>query len=314
MLPAIIGSAAAGIGTSVFNYLSQKETADYQKRLNAKVMAREDTAYQRAVRDAQQAGLSPLAVSGTSGASAAPLSASPAPQLSNSLASLPSSLVDAMTVRNQSSLTTAQVDKLNSETQGQNISNAYSEVSIISRLLKELQDLKTSKLDEAIKQQISDTLSEKIQAEIAQMNASANASNASARSSNATALAKERDNDFAFKLNVPPALFNTFDTKNPQSMFVFDALLAASQKRESAAKQAPIDIDSAYREYLSQWQERIDEFEADMQEAIHSGELKDLSSKSINAWAQEWSYRTGREVPSKKPLSKKAFMKRAGLK
>lgn len=314
MLPAILGSAAAGIGTSVFNYLSQRETVDYQKKLNAKIMAREDSAYQRAVRDAQQAGLSPLVVTGTSGASAAPMSAAPAPELSNSLAGLPSSLVDAMTVRNQSSLTTAQIDKLNAETQGQNITNAYSEVSIISKLLKELQDLKNAKLDGSVKQTISDTLSEKITAEIAQMNASAGASTASARSSNATALAKERDNDFAFKLNVPPALFNSFDTRDAQSMLVFDALVASAQNRSSNAERSAIDSDSAYREYLSKWNELDKQFENDLQAAIRSGELKNLSSKSIKAWSQEWSYRTGRDVPTKKPLSKREFLKRAGLK
>lgn len=66
---------------SVLNYRSQKETLAYQKKLNAIQMQREDSAYQRAVADARKAGLSPLAVSGTSGAAAGALNAGSAPML-----------------------------------------------------------------------------------------------------------------------------------------------------------------------------------------------------------------------------------------
>lgn len=66
---------------SVLNYRSQKQALAYQKKLNAIQMQREDSAYQRAVADARKAGLSPLAVSGTSGASAGSLNAGSAPML-----------------------------------------------------------------------------------------------------------------------------------------------------------------------------------------------------------------------------------------
>lgn len=78
--PAAIG-AAASLASSAVNYFSQKSTNrkqmelseeanDYQKQLNERIMQREDTAYQRAVKDALAAGLSPLTVAGTGGAGA----------------------------------------------------------------------------------------------------------------------------------------------------------------------------------------------------------------------------------------------------
>lgn len=84
-IPALIG-AAGSVASSLFNKRSSdkankanqkindenlaltREEFDYQKQLNSALMSREDTAYQRAVSDAQAAGLSPLVVSGTGGA------------------------------------------------------------------------------------------------------------------------------------------------------------------------------------------------------------------------------------------------------
>lgn len=68
-------SAAAGVGSSISNAFTssrwarknldfQKEQFRYQQYMNQLQMQREDSAYQRAVNDAQAAGLSPLAVSG----------------------------------------------------------------------------------------------------------------------------------------------------------------------------------------------------------------------------------------------------------
>lgn len=76
-----LAGAAVAIGGSIFNAFQQKkvnnqqeawsrEQFDYNKQLNQTLMNREDNAYQRAVLDAQRAGLSPLTVAGTGGAGA----------------------------------------------------------------------------------------------------------------------------------------------------------------------------------------------------------------------------------------------------
>lgn len=76
---AALASAGAGLATGLVNAFSQhkenkrqeawtREQFDYNKQLNAEIFAREDSAYQRAVKDAQLAGLSPLAINGGAGA------------------------------------------------------------------------------------------------------------------------------------------------------------------------------------------------------------------------------------------------------
>lgn len=59
-----------------WNQNMQQSAFDYQKQLNATQMQREDTALQRQMADARAAGLSPLSVVGSSGASSSPLSSS----------------------------------------------------------------------------------------------------------------------------------------------------------------------------------------------------------------------------------------------
>lgn len=78
---AAVAGAAFALGSTLYNAFSQnqnnkrqeawaREQFDYNKQLNQTIMDREDNAYQRAVLDAQRAGLSPLTVAGTGGAGA----------------------------------------------------------------------------------------------------------------------------------------------------------------------------------------------------------------------------------------------------
>lgn len=62
------------------NFNLQQEQFDYQKKLNDILMEREDTAYQRAVKDAQSAGLS---AQGIAGSSSSALSSGNAPQIND---------------------------------------------------------------------------------------------------------------------------------------------------------------------------------------------------------------------------------------
>lgn len=61
-----IANLGFGIWDRIQSQKNYQASADYQKALNDQIMAREDTAYQRAVEDIKSAGLSPLAL--TSGA------------------------------------------------------------------------------------------------------------------------------------------------------------------------------------------------------------------------------------------------------
>lgn len=64
--------------TAQQNYDLSKEQFEYQKQLNELTMQREDTSYQRQIKDLQSAGLSPLMIG--NGANASPLTSASAPQ------------------------------------------------------------------------------------------------------------------------------------------------------------------------------------------------------------------------------------------
>ena len=140
-----IGTLGASIVNGATAYAINNENINYQKKANALQMSREDNAYQRAVKDAQRAGLSPLAVIGSGGASAQPLTA---PQLShnpigeglqtfNSLRGLDSQIE---TNRSVSSYNNAMSSKVHAETVGQSISNANLQAEYNSKLLKLLEE------------------------------------------------------------------------------------------------------------------------------------------------------------------------------
>lgn len=139
------GQVASSVVNGATAYAINQENINYQKKVNALQMSREDNAYQRAVKDAQRAGLSPLAVIGSGGASAQPLTA---PQLShnpvseglqtfNSMRGLDSQIE---TNRSVSSYNNAMSSKVKAETVGQSISNANLQAEYNSKLLKLLEE------------------------------------------------------------------------------------------------------------------------------------------------------------------------------
>lgn len=83
-----IFSAAAGLGTSIFgsalNYNMQKKQLAYQKEQDAIQRQREDTAYQRTVKDMRAAGLNPLMMTSTDDSAPAVAGTLEAPQFDTS--------------------------------------------------------------------------------------------------------------------------------------------------------------------------------------------------------------------------------------
>lgn len=123
-IAAAVGAATA-LGSAVYNAWSQnannkrqeawtREQFDYNKQLNNEIMQREDTAYQRAVADAQAAGLSPLVTAGTGGAGAGGTVSqsnlsmnTQAPQIE------PNTFMDAMRSLEEQSMQKRQIDAQN---------------------------------------------------------------------------------------------------------------------------------------------------------------------------------------------------------
>lgn len=97
------------------NQQNQKnwETAfDYTKQQNELIMQREDNAIQRQVADAESAGISPLAVAGTGGASASTLNSAPsAPEMTAPFVQAPQSDLSIMNALFQHSLNAITQDK-----------------------------------------------------------------------------------------------------------------------------------------------------------------------------------------------------------
>lgn len=133
-----------------FNYKQQSEAFEYQKKLNAIQMQREDTAFQRGVRDARAAGLSPLAVTG--GAPTSALTAGSAPQVSGSGVSASFDPLSYKMQReqqdNNNSVAASQVAKNNADAASAQqdsisklVSNKYLESDIQSKISERLANI-----------------------------------------------------------------------------------------------------------------------------------------------------------------------------
>lgn len=136
------------------NLAFQRENLDYQKALQQQIFEREDTSYQRTVDDMRAAGLSPLSMQSTNGAGevipteamnnsfqaqgytaqAADLSA--LNQLGTVLQGYAGQRLQRDQLRLQSQYQEAQIAKLNSETDYQNIQNTYQSALLEKQLEK----------------------------------------------------------------------------------------------------------------------------------------------------------------------------------
>lgn len=127
------------------NFNLQQQQFDYQKQLNDLTMEREDTAYQRAVKDANAAGLSSLSVG--SGASAASQTSASAPQINdyagdqfmrgmnmlNAVTSFQNNITQQILSAKRAE---AEISNINSRTANQNLNN-----DLLSFMLPSQKDL-----------------------------------------------------------------------------------------------------------------------------------------------------------------------------
>lgn len=94
------------------NQKNWETSFDYTKQQNELIMQREDNAIQRQVADAESAGISPLAVAGTGGASASTLNSAPsAPEMTAPFVQAPQSDLSIMNALFQHSLNAITQDK-----------------------------------------------------------------------------------------------------------------------------------------------------------------------------------------------------------
>ena len=138
-------SVGAGLISAAGAQKMNEQNVSFQQRENEITRAREDSAYQRAVSDARKAGLSPLAVLGTGGASSQALTA---PQVSeNPNAQGVSTFLQSENNHAIVAYNNAQASKAIEETRGQAISNAFAEQDYSNRILKLIEETNKIKVD-----------------------------------------------------------------------------------------------------------------------------------------------------------------------
>ena len=144
------------------NLQMKKEQMEYIKKLNEKIMEREDTAFQRQVNDLRKAGLSPLMADNGGAGAGGSMTPYEAPQdttdynalgtnFNTAMANISSNKLTQQDLNIKSSATNAQNEKTNAEAEGIKIDNIHKE----EKHLEELNNIK-EKTNE-IKQQIKES-------------------------------------------------------------------------------------------------------------------------------------------------------------
>lgn len=186
------GLIAAGLVSAYGAMLNNAYNREAQQRENNITRMREDNAYQRAVRDAKLAGLSPLVASQNGGASAQALTAPQNTQ--NPIDSLVagSSTASQISARNsQIDLNNSQSSKLAAETRGQEISNAFAMTEHAQALLKERYEIAHLEVTNERERIYKNNMLRLLDAQIKEMTANASLSNArSVEQVRATAVSK----------------------------------------------------------------------------------------------------------------------------
>lgn len=136
------------------NLQFQRENLAYQKALQQKIFDREDSAYQRTVKDMRAAGLSPLMMNGTNGAGEAiqtePLQNNFQYQSASPIGALSSVFNTASTVHQtyqKAKMNEASINSLNASTEGQKINNMFLPFSLSTSLIGQILSNKNTSAD-----------------------------------------------------------------------------------------------------------------------------------------------------------------------
>lgn len=129
-----------GVSQNNANLAFQQENLDYQKALQQKIFAREDTAYQRTVRDMRLAGLNPISMQGSNSSGEAvattPIESSKTSDI-QALSQIMNVISQLNVNRNNNSVSQAQSNLINAQAENQRIKNIY-ESDILSETLNQL--------------------------------------------------------------------------------------------------------------------------------------------------------------------------------
>lgn len=163
----MLGTVASLAGAAVSAYgaakMNERNIASQQNE-NAIMRSREDSAYQRAVWDARQAGLSPLAVLGTGGASSQPAVAPL--QTENSLGQGVSTFLQSENNHAIVAYNNAMASKAIEETKGQAINNSFASADYEARIQKLLDEAENIRAKTDTERKFQQEYIERLQAEL----------------------------------------------------------------------------------------------------------------------------------------------------
>lgn len=317
----ITSSVAGSTVSAIGSYISNAMTASSQDKANKlnyemqnKQLDYQKNAYSYAAADRMRAGLSPLDSEAMSSPSLG--GAQTGVQfgdLGASIAAGSNAGINAYLATSQQGVNNAQSAKTTAETQGILLENQkildemQGRIDLMRQQYEELRNKNSSYAEELEKRiQQYDAQIQYYQAQIKNLNevTPAQVSNlqSQTRVNNARAAEDEQTIKTADALGIPAALVRTFDTKDAQSMLVYNALTAQAQSAQNSGTR--LDYEAAYRDYVQSWHDANDNL---------TSEIKKWNARTTNTLhdrdEQERLSRERRELGSK-PLTFKAFLKR----
>lgn len=278
-----VGTVAGSLISAVSAEQINRQNIGYQQKVNKLQMEREDNAYQRAVRDAQRAGLSPLAVAGTGGASAQPLTA---PQVSQNPAQRGLETFNSMrATQSQIDYNNALTSKTQMDTVGQSIANANSQASYDAKLLKLYEEANNIRVNSYREREFLREYRERLTQELKGLHLA----NEGKAVSNLTA-SESRDYNTSLGLN-PQASWSS-SASSPIGFGMATGKTLAEQRTRDAnnALRDNVNKESLYKEYVAEYDKMYSKMLADWQsqydsEALrHKGKNKVLRFIEMQKW------------------------------
>ena len=290
----IAGSFISAVSAERIN----QENINYQKQANALQMTREDNAYQRAVRDAQRAGLSPLAVLGTGGAQSQPLTA---PQLSQNPVQRGLETFNALrATQSQIAYNNALTAKTNEDTVGQSISNANSQASYTGKLLKLYEEVSNIRANTEREREFFREYRQRLSEELKGLRLG----NESKAIQNLTASESKKYND-ALGLNPQTSWSASATTPIGYGMSVGKTLAEQNARDSNNALKDKANKDALYKEYVQEYEKMMSEMFSDWQSRYNAEKSRLKGSPHGYIELKKWL--KANPKPSVKKPSRKDF-------
>lgn len=248
-----------------------------QKRENQIARQREDTAYTRAVIDAKRAGISPLAVSGTSGFSAQSM---PAPQVSENPVSRGLETFNQLRLSDsQLAYNNALSAKTVEETKGQAISNSNAQAQYSAKLIKLLEESSKIHTETSREAEFLREYRHRLQEELKGLRLGNEAQAVDT-------LIKDRSRVYNENLSLNPATSWSSSASSPVGYGL--ATASAAMKNANNAFQDKQNKENLYQDYVRQYRQMFEGMMNDWKKSYESAKSSFKGSPDAYHKLQKW--------------------------